>query len=90
MNLGLCQMKVVDKKEENLKRAEKMIRELAREGSETIVLPEMFNCPYDNSKFREYAEMQNGPTITKLREVAMESQVHIIAGSIPEKTKKGI
>jgi len=76
MNLGLCQMKVMDKKEENLKRAGKMIRELAEEGSETIVLPEMFNCPYDNSKFQEYAEMQHGPTITKLREVAMESQAH--------------
>lgn len=90
MNLGICQMKVVNKKEENIKKAENMIRKLAEEGSETIILPEMFNCPYDNSRFQEYAETQDGPTITRLKEVAKELKVHIIAGSIPEKTGEGI
>lgn len=83
-------MKVTDRKEENIKKAENMIRELAQRGSETIILPEMFNCPYDNRRFQEYAETQEGPTITRLVEVARELQVHIIAGSIPERTKKGI
>ncbi|MDI9624004.1 MAG: carbon-nitrogen hydrolase family protein [Methanothermobacter sp.] len=90
MDLGICQMKVVNKKEENIKKAEKMIRKLAKEGSEIIILPEMFNCPYDNSRFQEYAETQDGPTITRLKSVAKELQVNIIAGSIPEKTEEGI
>ncbi|MGB4363418.1 MAG: carbon-nitrogen hydrolase family protein [Methanothermobacter tenebrarum] len=90
MNLGLCQMRVVDRKEENIERAEKMIRELAEMGSETVILPEMFNCPYDNSRFREYAETQEGPTITRLGEIARELQVYIIAGSVPERTKRGV
>jgi len=83
-------MKVADNKDKNLKKAAGMIRELSTQGSKTIILPEMFNCPYNNTKFIEYAETVDGPTITTLREIASELKIHIIAGSIPEKTEKGI
>ena len=44
IKLALCQMNVVDDKEENLKKASSMIAS-ACEKSDFIVLPEMFNCP---------------------------------------------
>ncbi len=90
MNIGLCQMKVVDDKEENIKKATRMIIEAANNGAKIIVLPEMFNCPYDGRKFIEYAENIGGPTITRLREIASELRVYIIGGSIPENVERGI
>ncbi len=83
-------MKVANDKNKNLKKAAWMIRELSSQGSEIIILPEMFNCPYEDTRFIEYAETAEGPTITSLRDIASELKVHIIAGSIPEKTEKGI
>ena len=46
--IALCQMNVVESKDENLERAVSMIREASVNGATLVVLPEMFNCPYDN------------------------------------------
>lgn len=83
--LGLCQMTVVKDKNENLKKAEAMIREAASCGADMISLPEIFNCPYSNKFFREYAENQQGPTAALLSSLAKELSVYLIGGSIPEK-----
>jgi omega-amidase len=83
--LAVCQMKVVDDKIENLKRAFELVNESAGNGAELVVLPEMFNCPYDNQKFIEYAEeCSNSPTLEKMRAAAQENQIYLVAGSIPE------
>lgn len=85
VNLALCQMKVSDNKDSNIDRAVKMIEECSKNGTDIAILPEMFNCPYDNSKFRNYAEdIQNGKTIKSISKAAKEFGVHVIAGSIPE------
>ena len=49
-------MNVIDNKEENLKKASTMIAQSVEGYADFIVLPEMFNCPYANEKFIEYAE----------------------------------
>ncbi len=91
IKLALCQMKVVDNKEHNMKKALEMIKESSINGADLIILPEMFNCPYENSKFEEYAENINeSPTLEAISSAASELKIHIIAGSIPEKTGKGI
>ena len=56
IKLALCQMKVVDNKEHNIKKALEMIKESSVNGVDLVILPEMFNCPYENSKFEEYSE----------------------------------
>jgi predicted amidohydrolase len=53
IKLALCQMNVVDNKEENIKSAELMINHGVSQNADFIVLPEMFNCPYSNDKFIE-------------------------------------
>ena len=84
-SIALCQMKVVDDKEENLLKAAAMIKRAAREGAEMVVLPEMFNCPYDTSKFKLYAESRDNSTSLKtVSKSAAENDVFLIAGSIPE------
>lgn len=86
IKLALCQMNVIDDKEENLKNASSMISQGVSENADFIVLPEMFNCPYSNDKFIEYCEMQeNSPTLDVISSLARENNVYILAGSIPEK-----
>lgn len=51
IKLALCQMNVVDNKEENIKTASLMIEKSVSKNADFIILPEMFNCPYSNEKF---------------------------------------
>ncbi|MGB9936969.1 MAG: carbon-nitrogen hydrolase family protein [Methanobacterium sp.] len=85
LKLALCQIKVVNDKKANINKALEMIEVSAKKGADIIVLPEMFNCPYDNSKFREYAESRDeSETLEAISKAADDNDVTIIAGSIPE------
>lgn len=91
MKLALCQMTVVDDKEKNIEKAIDLINQSIAEGADFIVLPEMFNCPYENEKFVEYCENENdSPTLAKISEIAELNEVYILAGSIPEKENGNI
>ncbi|WP_077367919.1 carbon-nitrogen hydrolase family protein [Anaerosalibacter sp. Marseille-P3206] len=85
MKVGICQMIVKEDKDENIKRASNMIRNAASNGSDIIVLPEMFNCPYENKYFPMYAEEFPGKTTNTLARLSKELGVYIVGGSIPEK-----
>ena len=86
IKLALCQMNVIDNKEENIAKATAMIRQAVSENSDFIVLPEMFNCPYSNEKFIEYCEEETtSQTLCEISKLAGEYGVYILAGSIPEK-----
>ena len=85
IKIALCQMNVVDNKETNIKKAIQMIKESKEQGADLAVLPEMFNCPYENEKFVEYAEELNiSKTLKEISKVAKEESIHVLAGSIPE------
>jgi omega-amidase len=83
--IALCQMQVVDNKEKNLDKATAMIEEAAENGAELIILPEMFNCPYDTEKFVEYAEnKETSKSLEAVSKAALKNNIYLIAGSIPE------
>ncbi|MBM4241321.1 MAG: carbon-nitrogen hydrolase family protein [Euryarchaeota archaeon] len=83
--LAVCQMMVVDNKDSNIVKAVSMIGNSAKNKADIVVLPEMFNCPYDNFKFMEYAERgEDSKTLKAISKAARESGVYVIAGSIPE------
>ncbi|MBN2900080.1 MAG: carbon-nitrogen hydrolase family protein [Clostridia bacterium] len=84
MKLGLIQMTVVDDKEANLLKAEGMIQTAVLQGANAILLPEMFNCPYDNACFGPYAEETGGATYNRMSNWAKTYGVLLIAGSVPE------
>ena len=91
IKLALCQMNVIDNKKANLEKATSMIEESIKNKADFIVLPEMFNCPYSNDKFIEYAEdEQDSSTINTISRLAGENNVYILAGSIPEKEEDKI
>ena len=86
IKLALCQMNVIDNKEENIKTASLMIDESVSKNADFIVLPEMFNCPYSNDKFIEYGEEEKSSyTLNKISLLAKKNNIYILAGSIPEK-----
>lgn len=84
LKIAVCQMEVIEKKEENLKKAKDMIKEASANGADLVVLPEMFNCPYDNSFFPKYAEAFLDTTTKFLSQLAEEEGIYIVGGSIPE------
>eukprot|EP00188_Purpureofilum_apyrenoidigerum_P005515 Plantae.Rhodophyta-Purpureofilum_apyrenoidigerum.ctg7255.p1 GENE.Plantae.Rhodophyta-Purpureofilum_apyrenoidigerum.ctg7255~~Plantae.Rhodophyta-Purpureofilum_apyrenoidigerum.ctg7255.p1 ORF type:complete len:323 (-),score=61.04 Plantae.Rhodophyta-Purpureofilum_apyrenoidigerum.ctg7255:359-1327(-) len=95
--LALLQIAVGADKQKNLDRAEAAVREAARNGSRMAMLPECFNCPYDNSCFPDYAEEipEVGTSLSDaikdtsagmLQLLAAEEKMYIVGGSIPEKS----
>ena len=90
IKIALCQMNVVDNKDENINKAIQMIKESKKQGADLAVLPEMFNCPYENEKFIEYAEeMEESITLKEISKIAKEENIHVLAGSIPELENDG-
>ena len=83
--LGLCQLHVTADKADNLRRAEALLAQAAAQGAELAVLPEMFNCPYDNACFPLYAEERGGETWQFLARMAKTYHVTLVGGSIPER-----
>lgn len=87
VRLGICQMITVDDKQANIETARQYITEAVNRGAEIIVLPEMFNCPYDKEFFKKYSENVSSdekPTIDFLSSIAKQTQRWIVGGSIPE------
>ena len=84
VNIATIQIKVVNNKLENIKKASKYIKEVSAKGADIAVLPEMFNCPYNMDQFADYAEDENGPTYEILSYLASSNNVYIVGGSIPE------
>ena len=83
MKLALIQMKIADDKRANLARAEALARRA--EGSDVIMLPEMFCCPYTSRAFAENAEEEGGPVTETLSRIARENGAYLIGGSRPER-----
>lgn len=83
--LACCQMNVVDNKETNIKHAIELISDACKNNATLITLPEMFNTPYDNSKFIENAEEEkNSITLNTLCDVTKDNDIYLQAGSIAE------
>lgn len=83
--LAVVQMKVTDNKKENISKAKDMIKEAAQKGANLVILPEIFNSPYNNSSFPVYAEEFPGETSLEMMKIAKECSIVLVAGSIPEK-----
>ncbi|QGT99865.1 putative amidohydrolase / Aliphatic amidase AmiE [Candidatus Syntrophocurvum alkaliphilum] len=82
---AICQMKVGSDKKTNLSNAQKIIQEAAKKGADMVVLPEVFNSPYQTDLFPAYAEPFGGETTKFLSEMAREHKVLLVGGSIVEK-----
>lgn len=89
MEVAIIQMDISRDKRENLVKAENLIREASHK-AKLMVLPEMFNCPYNAKTFHKYAETYPGETTERLSALAKELGVIIVGGSIPELGEEGM
>ncbi|HYH01565.1 MAG TPA: carbon-nitrogen hydrolase family protein, partial [Bacillota bacterium] len=88
IRLGICQFKVGCDKTFNLIKAEQAINQAVDEGAQMVVLPEMFNCPYQQEFFSQFAETApGGETLIRLAELAETNKCYIVGGSIPEQAE---
>lgn len=90
IKVGLIQMKVKDKKDDNLHKAAKLIDKIGKEDVDMVVLPEMFSCPYNTKNFPIYAEEEGDYSYKFLSEVSKRNNIYLIAGSIPKKEDNNI
>jgi beta-ureidopropionase len=90
---ALIQMQVEYEKEQNVLRAERLIRSAAAEGAQLICLQELFNTVYFpfeiDPKYFEMAESIPGPTMERMQAIAREEGVGLIA-PIFERTIEGL
>lgn len=85
MQLALVQIEAGPDTDANVEKATEYIRDAAVEGADLVLLPEIWNVGY--FAFDDYAagaEPINGPTATRMADLAAELGVHLHAGSIIE------
>lgn len=74
--------------DQNLITAIRLIEELASGGADLIVLPEFWLCGLHPKTFvadvRACAQRLDGPLVERLRALARDRQIHLVAGTIPE------
>jgi len=80
------QMTASDTKEENLEKAESLVRGASRHGATLVVLPEVFSWRGKSGEAVFEAESIPGPTTERLRTLAQELEIHLITGSFLEKS----
>lgn len=89
MKVVLLQTKVSERKQENLDAVEEKLQMLREEKPDLVMLPEMFNCPYQTDLFPLYAEREGGESWQALSRMAGREGIYLAAGSIPEVDEEG-
>jgi predicted amidohydrolase len=82
LKVSMVQMQVTDQVEVNVQKAIELIKEAAKGQPDVIVLPENFHLMTTYQAFFNKAETIEGPTITRLRELAKELGTYIVAGTM--------
>lgn len=83
----LIQMHIVHDKTKNVDHAFECVRKCVKEQNpRLVILPEIFNCPYDINLFVDSAEtIPDGYTCQRMSALAKECGIYLVAGSIVEK-----
>lgn len=97
--VALIQMLVSEDKAANITKARRLLHEASSKGAAMAVLPEMWNTPYDTSKFRGYGEVlpeigykdvrennveKIGESVRMLIDVGKETGMVVVGGSVAE------
>jgi deaminated glutathione amidase len=86
MRAAAIQLNSTGDKARNVETAERLVRAAAAEGAELVVLPEKWNLLGDSATLLEGAEPLDGPTTSAARSWARELGIHLVAGSIAERS----
>ncbi|TCT20470.1 putative amidohydrolase [Melghiribacillus thermohalophilus] len=89
MKTAVIQMTSLDNWDENMEKAEAMIDQAANKGADLVALPEYFPIQGRWNDRLKHAENLHGDTVTRLIEKAKTHGVHILGGTILEKSSQG-
>ena len=89
LRVAALQMNARLDKQENLARAERLVRSAAKEGAQLIVLPELFSAYGPLAEVRQQAEAIPGPTSQRLASWAAELGIYLCGGSLAEQVPAG-
>jgi predicted amidohydrolase len=87
LRVAAVQLNSKAEKDRNLSTAERLVRAAAADGAELVALPEKWNLLTGGRELREGAEPLDGPSLTAARGWARELGIHLLAGSISERTE---
>lgn len=89
LTIASLQVKVYADKMSNVRQIEEILERPEIGKADLVVLPEMFNCPYQNDCFPIYAEEEQGETWQACSRMAAKKGIYLSAGSIPERDGAG-
>jgi predicted amidohydrolase len=84
MRAAAVQLDSTSDRSRNLRQAEDGTRAVAAEGATLVVLPERFDLRGTDADYLHGAEPLDGPTIERMRELARELRIDLVAGSFTE------
>jgi predicted amidohydrolase len=83
MKLSAIQLRVSEDVADNLNRAITLVQKAEAEGTDLIVLPEMFVCPYTHDAFKTYGQTVEGQWVNALKRLTGDMKATLVAGSMP-------
>jgi predicted amidohydrolase len=86
MLVAAIQMNSTPDLEANLARAQTWIEEAATRGARLVALPEHFACLGREADIAAAAQTQDGPLVTRFRELAGQLGIFLLLGSFAERT----
>jgi predicted amidohydrolase len=89
MRAAVVQLNSTEDYHRNLAVAERLVRDAAADGVELVVLPEKWTALGTPDVLRARAEPLDGPALEAAAGWARELGIHLLAGSVPERTEGG-
>jgi predicted amidohydrolase len=89
VRVAAVQLNSTGDKGRNLSAAERLVRAAAADGAELVALPEKWNLLAAGEEISAGAEPLDGPSLTAARSWARELGIHLLAGSIAERSGDG-
>ena len=89
--IGLAQMDIVfGNPEENKEKVEKWVEIASDQGCGTVVLPELWPTGYDLTRLDDIADEGAKDSSIFLSSLSKKYSIHIVGGSVPNKTEQGV
>ena len=57
LKIAVCQLRTELNQAVTMSKAEAQVAEASQNGANLVVLPEMFNCPYDKAYFKKFSQL---------------------------------
>jgi predicted amidohydrolase len=85
MRAAAVQLDSTTDRSRNLEITERLVRDAAADGATLVVLPERFDLRGRDDDYVHGAEPLDGPTVTRVRTLARELGIDLVAGSFTER-----